>query len=128
MQQKVLNPENSAGRWIYRVRLTGISFAFPAADIFALLTPQIFYYLCPPFCASLHFPFLHPCLFSHFLSVPRQHFLRLRLFLSVTSSTLLPSRLSRRHVSAALTHDSHEGPQGDRDHTALWNLYAQISC
>lgn len=119
--RKGSEPEDSRVAWIYSARPTASLFHSACAlFIYLFFDFSGFYYLCPLFCTSLH-------LFSS----PR----------SLTTSAFpgkaytAPPTPPHHHPLAALTPSSicstdswfPRGLRGDRDHRALWNLYAQIS-
>lgn len=94
-----------------------------------------FYYLCPLFCTSLHFIFFRrPILWlpQHSQAVlprPPPHFLSPPWTSRTPASPALPLPQAALTPSSICSTDSWfpRGLRGDRDHRALWNLYAQIS-
>lgn len=119
-------PENSMGRWIYPGRIS----SFPSY-IILFVTPPISIIVVLFF--ALHcISFSPPCSLTSSIFPDSTSFPSTSFFFSVTSSpSCLPSSPpASSYTSSICSTDSWfpRGLRGDRDHRALWNLCAQISC
>lgn len=123
-------PEKSMDRWINPAKSNSM-LLFLFHFHYFICDPSDFYYLCPLFCTSfIHFP--SSSSYSDFLSIPPAAPLPSPpLFLSPSQPpTFLHPPQPALTPSSICSTDSWfpRGLRGDRDHGALWNLYAQISC